>query len=90
MYIGYTYLVTNDTAQIRRCIPVLKEAYECRRAKGENVCSDNFKSNTLWIAEAHLALRDLDQASTWAGKVLACEPGHDRARQIKEQAESEY
>jgi tetratricopeptide (TPR) repeat protein len=90
MYIGYTYLVTNDTAQIRRCIPVLQESYECRLAKGEAKCGDNIKQNALWLAEAYLALRNLDRAVEWAGKVLACEPGNSRAKAIKEQAESEY
>lgn len=90
MYIGYTYLVTNDTTQIRQAIPVLREAYDCRLEKGEKSCSENGKQNALWLAEAYLAIRDLDQASRWAQKVLNCEPGHKRAGEIKKQAESEY
>jgi len=90
MYIGYTYLVTNDTAQIRKAIPALKDAYECRLSNGQGKCSENGKQNALWLAEAYLGIRDLDQASAWADKVLGCEPGHKRAREIKKQAESEY
>lgn len=90
MYIGYTYLVTNDTAQIRQAIPALKRGYECRLAKGDAGCAENTKQNALWLAEAYLALRDLEQAVRWSEKVLACDPGHKRAREIKKQAESEY
>jgi tetratricopeptide (TPR) repeat protein len=90
MYIGYTYLVTNDTGQIRQAIPTLKRAYECRLAKGDAGCAENTKQNALWLAEAYLAIRDLEQAVKWSDKVLACEPGHKRAREIKKQAESEY
>ena len=90
MYIGYTYLVTNDTAQIRLAIPSLKKAYECRLAKGERSCGENIKQNALWLAEAYFAIRDLEQAVKWSQKVLACDPGHKRAGEIKKQAESEY
>jgi tetratricopeptide (TPR) repeat protein len=90
MYIGYTYLITNDTAQIRQAIPSLKKAYECRLAKGERSCGENIKQNALWLAEAYMAVRDLEQALKWSQKVLACDPGHKRAGEIKKQAESEY
>jgi tetratricopeptide (TPR) repeat protein len=90
MYIGYTYLITNDTAQIRLAIPSLKRAYECRLAKGERNCGENIKQNALWLAEAYLAIRDLEQAVKWSQKVLACDPSHKRAGEIKKQAESEY
>lgn len=90
MYTGYTYIVSNDTAQIRKAIPILKDAYECRMAKGNSNCGDNTKQNALWVAEGYLAIRDLEQAGRWSQKVLDCEPGHKRAKEIKKQAESEY
>lgn len=90
MYIGYSYLVTNDTTQIKKCIPVLKEAYECRLGKGETRCGDSMKQNALWMAEASWALRDLSGTAKWAKKVLSCDPGHERASELRVMAEDEY
>ena len=88
--IGYSYLATNDTTQIKKCIPILKEAYECRLSRGDKRCDESFKQNALLVAQAYMGLRDLDQVARWADKVLACEPGNATARELKTQAESEY
>jgi tetratricopeptide (TPR) repeat protein len=91
MYSGYTYLVTNDTAQIRRnSIPDLKKAYECRLANGEKKCGDQAVQNAFWLAQAYMAQRDLEQVVRWCDKVLDCEPGHEGAKKLKAQAQSEY
>ena len=90
MYIGYTYLVTNDTTQIKKCIPVLKEAYECRLGKGETRCGESMKQNALWLAEASWALRDLSGTAKWSKKVLSCDPSHERATELRVMAEDEY
>ncbi len=90
MSIGYSYLATNDTTQIKKCIPILKEAYECRLSRGDKRCGESFKQNALLVAQAYMGLRDLDQVARWADKVLACEPGHATAMELKTQAESEY
>lgn len=90
MYYGYTYLVTNDTAQIRRSIPDLKRAFECRLANGDQKCSDNAVQNAFWLAQAYMAQRELDQVVRWCDKVLDCQPGHDACRKLKAQAQSEY
>ena len=90
MYYGYTYLVTNDTAQIRRSIPDLKKSYECRLANGEKKCGDNAVQNLFWLAQAYMAQRDLEQVVRWCDKVLDCDPKHEGARKLKAQAQSEY
>jgi tetratricopeptide (TPR) repeat protein len=90
MYNGYSYLVTNDTAQIRRSIPDLKAAFECRLSNGEKKCSDNAIQNAFWLAQAYMAQRDLDQVVRWCDKVLDCDPAHKGALQLKAQAKSEY
>jgi tetratricopeptide (TPR) repeat protein len=90
MYYGYTYMVTNDSAQIVGSIPKLKAAYECRLATGQKKCSDNAVQNAFWLAQAYMAQRNNDQVVRWCDKVLACEPGHEGAGTLKDQALTEY
>jgi tetratricopeptide (TPR) repeat protein len=90
MYYGYTYIVTNDSAQIARSIPKLKQAYECRLVTGQKKCSDNAIQNAFWLAQAYMAQRDQDQVVRWCDKVLACEPGHEGCKKLKDQALNEY
>jgi len=90
MYYGYTYLATNDTLQVRKSIPDLKKAYECRLSNGEKMCGDQGVQNAFWLAQAYMSQRDLDQVARWCDKVLDCQPGHDGAKKLKAQAQSEY
>ena len=90
MYYGYTYMVTNDSAQIVGSIPKLKQAYECRLATGQKKCSDNAVQNAFWLAQAYMAKRDHEQVVRWCDKVLACEPGHEGCNKLKDQALNEY
>lgn len=91
MDLGYTYLASNDTAQVRTgAIPELKRAYECRLANGQKMCSDQGVQNAFWLAQAYMTQRELEQVVRWCDKVLDCQPGHEGAKKLKAQAQSEY
>lgn len=91
MYMGYISLATNDTAVIRKSsIPDLKKAYECRLTNGDKMCGEQGVQNAFWLAQAYMSQRELEQVNKWCDKVLACQPGHEGAKKLKAQAQSEY